>query len=288
MNAQPLPDPRRILARPDLAAASLRDTIAAVRYADPQAMRVGDAVVPMRKRPDSAEALDTELLFGEAVDALDIRDGWAFVQGVRDRQVGYVPATALAPAGPPATHRVAEIRTFLYPSPSIKTVPILALSYGSEVAVEGGSGEFAATAGGFVVARHLVPVAHRVADPVAEAGRFLGVPYLWGGKSSLGLDCSALVQLVHHAAGHRLPRDSDLQEAEAGEWAPLPTDPGGFRRGDLLFWPGHVAIAEGQGMMIHANAHHMLVAREPIGPALARIAARGHVLRSVRRLVSPA
>jgi hypothetical protein len=281
-------DPRLTPARPDLAAAHLEGCVEAASYVAATPRIVVRSVVPMRRAPDATLALDTELLFGEGVDVYEIRDGWAWGQARRDGYVGYLPVAGLGdPPGEPwamATHRVVALRSFLYPGPGIKATPLGYLPYGAELAVGTVEGAFAKTPAGHVFADHLRPLDETAGDPITEAERFVGVPYLWGGKSSLGLDCSGLVQTACHACGIAAPRDSDMQEAALGTRIDIPNEPAHFRRGDLLFWPGHVALARGDGTIIHATAFSMSVIIEPIGPALARIAAKGHPLRAVRRL----
>lgn len=284
----PPSDRRRLAWRPDLAAESLRGRHAAARYADPVPMQISQATAPLRSSPEATKGYDTELLFGEIVDVYAMTEGWAWGQARRDGYVGYLAGAALRALGPAATHRVADLRAFLYAAPSIKTPPIAFLPYGAELAGDVHDERFLKTADGYICRAHLAPAGETIADPVDEAARFLGVPYLWGGKSSLGLDCSGLVQTVCHAAGIASPRDSDMQEAELGTPLAMPDDPAGVPRGALLFWPGHVAISLGGGRMIHANAFHMKVAIEEIAPALARIAGKGDPLRSVRMLPRPA
>lgn len=275
-------DPRVTPARPDLAWDGLRDRVAAPRYVAGELKRVGVPVAPLRRHPAGDAPLDTEALFGESVRVLEEdAEGWAWVQLLADGYVGYLPAEALAPLGGAPTHAVRALRTFLFPGPDIKLPPLGALPFGAQVCATGARDRFLANAGGFVFAGHLAPLDHHEVDPVEVAARFLGTPYLWGGRSSLGLDCSGLVQTALNACGIAAPRDSDMQERALG--APVPTD-GPFRRGDLLFWPGHVALVEAPDSLIHANAFHMAVAREPLAPALARIAAAGTELRSARRL----
>lgn len=276
------PDPRITPARPDLAWEGVRDQVAAPRYVAGELRRVGVPVAPLRRHPASDAPLDTEALLGESVRVLEEdAEGWAWAQLLADGYVGYLPAEALAPLAGAPTHKVAALRTFLFPGPDIKLPPIAALPFGAQVSVSGERERFLVTGEGFLFAGHLAPLDRIETDPVEVAARFLGTPYLWGGRSSLGLDCSGLVQTALNACGIAAPRDSDMQERALG--APAALD-GPFRRGDLLFWPGHVAIAEDPGTLLHANAFHMAVAREPLGPALARIAAAGAALRSVRRL----
>lgn len=277
-------DPRRHAYRDDLAAISLRGLIEAPRYAEPVAMQVRRPTAPLRRGPDATLGYETELLAGEIFDVYSVENGFAWGQARRDSYVGYCEREALAPILFSPTHRVSALRSFLYPGPGMKATPLGFLPLGAEVAVEGMEGDYARTSLGYVYAAHLEPLDVHSSDPVKQAERFLGVPYLWGGKSSLGLDCSGLVQSACFACGIAAPRDSDMQEAELGSPLAMPDDPAGLPRGTLLFWPGHVALAQGQGRMIHANAFHMQVVSEGIGPALARIASKGPGLRSVRLL----
>ncbi|MCG5235392.1 C40 family peptidase [Xanthobacter oligotrophicus] len=275
-------DPRLTPARPDLAAAALKGQVEAARYVEGEVRRVAVPVAPLRRRPASDAPLETQALFGETVRVFeDDPEGWSWVQLEADRYVGYLPTEALAAPGRAPTHTVRALRTFLFPGPDIKLPPREALVLGSKVAVREVRGGFAVTTDGFLPVVHLAEPAEREGDFVAVAARFLGVPYLWGGRSSLGLDCSGLVQTALAATGIAAPRDSDMQEAALGDPLPLDAEP---RRGDLLFWPGHVGIVEAADTLLHANAFHMAVAREPLAEALARISAAGLELRSIRRL----
>ena len=284
-------DPRLTPARPDLAAAHLKGVIPAERYVEPVAARVIEAVAPLRRRPRADAGLDTEALFGETIRVYDEDDeGWSWVQLDRDGYVGFMPAHALLKGeAPPATHRVATLATFVYPTLGIKDPPTARLSFGSPVRViaerEAADGRrFCITAeGGAIVASHLEPIGTKAADPVAVAETFLGLPYLWGGRSSLGIDCSGLVQTALFACGLPCPRDADLQEASLGEAIGL--DPALWRRGDLLFWPGHVGMVRDRETFVHATAHTMTVVVEGLKAGLARIEASGTPLRSVRRVL---
>lgn len=283
-------DPRLTPARPDLAAAHLKGRIPADRYVEPVAARVIEAVAPLRRRPRADAGLDTEALFGETIRVYDEDDeGWSWVQLDRDGYVGWMPAHAILKGeAPAATHRVATLATFVYPALSIKEPPIARLSFLSPVRViaerEAENGRrFCVTAdGGAIVASHLEPIETRASDPVAVAERFLGLPYLWGGRSSLGIDCSGLVQTALFACGAPCPRDADLQEACLGEAVGL--DPSLWRRGDLLFWPGHVGLVRDTTSFVHATGHTMTVIVEDLAAGLARIEAAGSPLRAVRRL----
>jgi hypothetical protein len=265
-----LPDPRQTLARDDIAARSLEGIIPADRYVETTMCQTNVPSAALRRAPSrAAEQLD-QLLFGELFEVLDVADGWAFGQAVRDGYVGYVEAGGLG--GPPGTptHRVRALRTYGFSAPSIKAVPNGLYSMNALLAAEEHEGRFVKTAAGWFVAEHLAPIGDREADYVAVAERFVGTPYQWGGRESLGLDCSGLVQQALYASGRTCPRDSD-QQAAMGE----PVEAEMLRRGDLVFWRGHVAIMTSATDIVHANAYHMEVVVEPLAEAVARTSARG-------------
>ncbi len=246
-------------------------------------LRVVAGAAPLRREPRPDTPLLTEAIFGEPVAAYEAQDGWVHVQLLTDGYVGWLPEWALDAELKP-THRVSALRSFVFPRPDIKLPPHEMLTMGSRVTVIGQDGPFAIIAPrGYAIARHLAPLGENEADFVAVADRFVGTPYLWGGKTSLGLDCSGLVQVALDAAGVLAPRDSDQQQAALGTEVPY-DGPASLARGDLVFWKGHVAIARGDGTIIHANAHHMAVAIESAAEAVSRIAAAGSDVTSVRRL----
>ena len=278
---------RRITAyRPDLAASHLRGQVEARAFAEPQAMRVVAPSAPVRREPRPDAPLDTEALCGELVQVYERHEGWAWGQLAGDGYVGYLPDEALRLEAGAPTHRVAALRTFLYPGPSIKLPPLAALSLGAEVTVVERAGDFAVLAdGGHLFRRHLVPLDRTEPDFVAVAERFLGVPYLWGGKTSLGLDCSGLTQLALGAAGIATPRDSDQLEASVGQPVPFDDSLDGLRRGDLVFWKGHVGILTDPDTLLHANGYTMDVHREPLREARDRIRDKSFgAITSIRRL----
>ena len=247
---------------------------------------VVDTQAPLRRAPSHEAPLDTEALKGERVTVYETNeDGWAWGQLDSDQYVGWLPANALAQIGPAPTHKVAALRTLAFPGPSIKLPPIETLPFGARVAVSRSQNEFAVTAAGaYLPARHLVPIRETVADFVAVAELFVGSPYLWGGKTNLGLDCSGLVQVALTAAGIACPRDSDIQERAVGNPFNWIEDVTTLQRGDLIFWPGHVAIVRDGATLVHANAFHMAVAIEPTSEAIARIRAAGSDVHSIRRV----
>jgi cell wall-associated NlpC family hydrolase len=251
-----------------------------------EVFEVAEPTAPLRQAPSPDAPLDTEALKGERVIVYETEEGWARGKLEADGYVGFLPASALREPGAPATHKVAALRTLVFPGPSIKLPPLEALPLGARLAVMRIEPPFAVTAaGGYVPARHLALLDETEDDFVAVAERFIGAPYLWGGKTSLGLDCSGLVQVALNACGSACPRDSHMQEHALGRALAPHAE---LRRGDLLFWNRHVAIVCDEASLVHANAFHMAVAFEPIASAIARIRALGSELTSRRRLDLPA
>jgi cell wall-associated NlpC family hydrolase len=257
---------------------------------DGRPCEVADSTAPLRRAPSPDAPLDTEALKGERVTLYEsTEEGWAWGQLAADGYVGYIPAGTLREPGPAPTHKVSALRTLVFPGPSAKLPPVEALPLGSRLAVTRLEEPFAVTAsGGYVPARHLAALDSTEHDFVAVAERFMGAPYLWGGKTSLGLDCSGLLQVALTACGVPCPRDSDMQETALGEPLASPLDLSKLRRGDLIFWSGHVAIVRDAATLLHANVFHMAVASEPIADAIGRIRARWGEVTSVRRLEPPA
>ena len=281
MSKTDLPDPRLNAYRADLADDALRGRVDSARYVKGERRQVAAPVLPVRREPRFDATLDTEALLGETVTVFDESEGWAWVQLERDRYVGYMPSDGLSRKIVVPTHRVATLRTYIYLEPDGKAPALALLSLNARVTCKAEEGKFLAlAAGGFVPASHLVAEGEATLDHVAVAESFLGAPYLWGGRTSLGLDCSGLVQLAAEAAGHLCPRDADMQAAELGQ----PVDPGALSRGDLVFWEGHVGIMTSGEHLLHANAHHMAVELEPLALARERIRAAGYEVTCVRRL----
>lgn len=279
-------DPRLTPARPDLAAKHLQGRVNAARFVEGVMCEVIDAQAPLRCSPTPDAVLNTEALKGERVTIYETTDeGWGWGQLEADGYVGWLPSAALSVPGPPATHKVVALRTLVFPAPSIKSPPLESLSFGCRLAIARQVDRLAVTAAGeYLPIGHLAPMEAVEADFVATAERFLGVPYLWGGKTSLGLDCSGLVQIALTAAGIACPRDSDMQEQSLGRGFEPSADFSNLRRGDLIFWKGHVAMVRDPMSLVHANAFHMSVAIEPLAEAIARIQSAGGDVTSVRRI----
>lgn len=285
MTATTPPDQRLNAYRADLAAAELQGTVRADRYAKGVPGMVRRSSVPLRGRPAASEGFVTEALFGERVTVFDQSEGWVWIQLALDRYVGYAPADAITPEVRAPTHRISALGTLVYPAPDIKSAPLMHLSLNSEIAVASIGDRFAELAGGgFVIARHIRERGRHAADFVEIAERLIGTPYLWGGKTRIGLDCSGLLQLSLQAAGLACPRDTDMQQAALGSPVPVPGDLEGLERGDLVFWHGHVGVMADGLMLVHANAYHMTTVAEPLPEAVARISRAGSAIAEIRRL----
>ena len=279
-------DPRLTPARADLAATYLAGKVRASHFVEGRPFEVIEPQAPLRTAPSPEALLSTQALKGERVTIYDVdAEGWAWGQLESDRYVGFMPASALGDPGPAPSHKVTALRTFVFPGPSIKLPPIEPLSFGCRLAVAQTEGPWVITASrGYIPACHIDALTAAEEDFVAVAERFLGVPYLWGGKTSLGLDCSGLVQIALTACGLACPRDADMQEQALGEAVVPSTGISNLQRGDLIFWNGHVAFVRDAASLIHANAFHMAVAIESIGEATARIRAAGSEITSIRRI----
>jgi cell wall-associated NlpC family hydrolase len=278
-------DPRLTPARGDLAAKFLEGKVVAERFVVGEEFEIADALTPVRCAPSPDAELATQALKGERAMIYDRNgEGWAWGQLKGDGYVGWLPDRALAKPTDKATHKVTALRTFAFPGPSIKLPPAETLVMGTLVAVLREENSFAVTREGWYLPRqHVDAIDSRVADFVSVAEKFAGTPYLWGGKSSLGIDCSGLVQVSLNAAGINCPRDSDMQQGGLGRVIEK-NEAKKLERGDLIFWNGHVAIVRDAKTIVHANAHHMATVIENTRDATARIKAAGSEIAAIRRL----
>lgn len=273
---------RRITpARADLAAEHLKGKVDAPRYAEAKTFQVIRGRAALRAKPSDDGGLDTELLFGERLNVYDIADGWAWGQSLQDDYVGYARADALSDNVFAADHRVTAQMTPVFPSADLKKPVRDFLPLNAQVKIESREGVYARIgANAFVFAGHLAPINEVATDWVEVAERFLRVPYVWGGKTAAGLDCSGLIQTSLQAAGIKCPRDTDMQERGVGH----SIDRNNLKRGDLVFWKGHVGVMLDRTRLLHANAFHMEVRIEPLSEAVARIEKIAGAITSVKRL----
>jgi hypothetical protein len=260
-------DARLTLARPDLADALLEGLVRAERYAPTKAHRCIASATAIRRGPDAASEQMDQLLFGERFTVIETMDGWGWGQATRDGYVGFVRLADLAAGDAEPSHRISALRAYGFSRPDIKSAPVGLYSLNALISVEAEDGRFLKAAdSGWFVREQLAPIGRFETDPAAVAERFLGAPYQWGGRESLGLDCSGLVQQALYACGRACPRDSDMQSALGA-----PVERSNLARNDLVFWRGHVGMMLDAQRLLHANARDMQTSIEPVAEAIARI-----------------
>ncbi|MEO1505523.1 MAG: NlpC/P60 family protein [Pseudomonadota bacterium] len=260
--------------RSDLADRRLEGQVDAPRFVEGLPMRVKIPLARLRGKPGFSASTVASPLMGEDVLIFDRADGWAWAQSEMDGYVGYAPLADFGPRGADPTHRVDALRAHIYPEPDLKTRPETWAPLGARLTLlaTGARNRFRALEqGGWIYEQHVCEIADVAEDWVAVAERFVGAPYLWGGDAVDGIDCSGLMQTAMEVAGLKCPRDSDMQSA-LGEAISID---GPVRRGDLMFWKGHVGVMLDAETLLHANAWRMAVAREPLAEARARIEEQG-------------
>ena len=280
-------DPRLTPARGDVAALHLQGVVAAERYVPGIEYQVVENAAPLRQHPRPDAPLLTQALYGERVMIYDENEGWAWGQLKGDDYVGYLPLQALSQRLATPTHRVRILRTYIYPEPDIKSVPLDLLTMGSQLCAVSTEDQFTQLdTGGFIYSDHIAQTTEYESDFVAIAEMFEGTPYLWGGKTSLGLDCSGLVQVAFAACGKAVRRDSDMMQEQLGVEIPLTAELSGLQRGDLVFWQGHVAIMCNENILVHANGYHMNTVKEPAKVARKRIAGLFGEISVIKRVLT--
>jgi cell wall-associated NlpC family hydrolase len=272
-------DPRVTAARPDIAAAHLKGNVEAARFVEGEVRSVLSGRAALRAQPDDGTTQETELLRGDNFTVYESKNGWSWGQAALDGYVGYARSACLGDAARP-THRVIALATAALTAPDVKAAALDLLPLNARLKVESGSGGFARTDAGFIAIRHLALVEEPASDWVAVAERFLGTPYLWGGRTHAGIDCSGLVQIALQAADIIAQRDTDMMEKTLGRAIPQ----SGLRRGDLIFWNGHMGVMRDPATLLHANAFHMEVASEPLAGAIARIEKIAGPVTAIKRL----
>lgn len=263
-----LPDPRIHAYRADIADAALEDRVEAAYFVHPVPHRLtGQSSRMMRLKPDHIAVAVSELLPGQRFDVLHTDSGWAWGYSAHDHYVGYIDADALRTDAPTRTHRITAATALAFNRPDIKSDAAYTLPMNAEISADIFDEKFLRTTRGvFVHRRHAADLGVFTLDPVTIAEQFVGTPYKWGGRSRGGIDCSGLVQIAYEACGIACPRDSDLQATALG--APVEDD---YRRGDLVFFPGHVGIMVDSVRLLHANAFFMSTVIEPLADVAARL-----------------
>lgn len=261
MNIEKL-DTRLHAYRPDIADVSLKGKVSSKKYVEGEKFQVAVGKANVYNRPDRKTALSNQILYGEFFTIFEIKDGWAWGQSLKDDYVGYCSLNNLTPDLHKTTHHVSALSTFIYPEPNFKLPPIDQLHMISDVSVinETQTNGFVQLAdGNWIYATHIAKDYGE--DPVSEALKFLYTPYLWGGRSNAGIDCSGLLQIAYASVGITIPRDADLQEKTIGN---ILSDDEELQHGDIAFFPGHVGLMIDDIHILHANAHHMRVSIDPL------------------------
>lgn len=277
-------DPRIHAYRADLADTALKGLVDAAAFVEADIHHISVPSIFLRDKAGEDQPVVTQGLIGEHVAIFEIKNGWAWGQLLRDKYVGYMPISDLSPGESGASRKVVVKHSHIYPQPNIKTLPKLVYNLGARLTGEQYDEKFFKTSeGNFIINSHLAALDHLEDDFVSSAENFTGAPYLWGGKTSFGLDCSGLIQIALQACGIEAPRDSDMQARQLGR-ALSAEERNSLKRGDLVFWKGHVGVMCNEDTLLHANGHHMLVVQEDFKQAVARISSEYGELTQINRL----
>ena len=270
--------------RADIAAQKLYGKVQSEKFVESVLYQIKTPIAQLRNAPNPMAEHATQALLGELIDVYEIKDGFAWGQLKRDDYVGYIAISDISQEIQTPTHKVCAMRTNAYDGAKVQAQIIHNLPFGALVLpTDRRENGFVWCEGiGFVFENHICPIESAFEDPVALAEQMLGTPYVWGGNSPLGIDCSGLVQTCYGACGIELPRDARLQEAR-GQNLEINDDLSGLRRGDLVFWRGHVAIMMDEANIIHATSFTMMVSIEPLKVARTRIDKLGIPIRSIKR-----
>ncbi|MBL4618301.1 MAG: C40 family peptidase [Robiginitomaculum sp.] len=272
-------DPRITPARSDLAAEHLRGIVTAEKFVSGNTLSVITEMSDLLAQPKLDQSLQSQLLFGEQFVCLESKDGWAWGQSVRDGYVGYVRASALQEQTAIPDHWISSLRTPVFSQANLKSPIVGYLHRNSQIHISKTSDDYCHVGMGWVAKCDIQAINSPAEDWVEVAKTYLHSPYVWGGRSSFGLDCSALIQNSLQAAGISCPRDSDMQEEQLGK----PVRTSDFTRGDLLFWKGHVGVMVCRDNFLHANAASMKTVIEPVSEAINRIEKTAGPITSIRR-----
>jgi len=282
-----MPDKRLNPYRDDIAADFLKGQVESRSFTEGVKHCIKAPLANLHHEPSSTSAIDSQALMGDCFTVFEEKNGWSWGQLQSDGYVGYIESVFLDQWTVPPTHRVNVLRTFLYPGPNMKLVSQGFVTLNAGVNITSFEGDFARTMQGhYIFKEHLSPWSTPLAyDYVKIAELFIATPYLWGGRSSIGIDCSGLVQMSLTASGKPALRDTDMQERTIGVPVEFSDDLSGLKRGDLVFWKGHVAIMASSSTILHATAHHMMTFKEPLAKADKRIQERKNLkISSIRRL----